>query len=218
MIYRGGTKPGRTVRHYTDADRARAVGRTLAIGPLKASRELDIPVSTLALWRRQFPEGLSELADVSREAVAFELWQTFMESIALIKTMLRDPKARLGDVVRATEVLRDSHALLSGAATSRSETRTESMNLNVTVSAITPEERSEARRYVAQLRAQLGAGALDDVERAIAAQLDMESHLRALMAVLNISVEEAQSRLLAASEVVNILRERRGVGWSDGLG
>lgn len=115
--------PVRVSRQYTAEQRLEAVALALSIGPLRAAKQLGLPVTTVSEWRRgrRRAHELQPIVQINREEMAEKLWSTLTRAVKALESRLDDPGARLGDVARATEVLLTSHQLLSGQATSRSE-------------------------------------------------------------------------------------------------
>lgn len=108
-------------RRYTKAQRAAAVADAITSSAEAASERAGIPRSTLRYWLDD-PE-FAELRQTTRDQLADQLWTTIQVGVAEVSKGLRNPDAPLRDKVIAVGVLYDKHALLTGAATSRSESR-----------------------------------------------------------------------------------------------
>jgi hypothetical protein len=108
-------------RSYTDAERADAVGLALTIGAKRAAAQLDIPRRTISSWLRSPAPSLQAAILRNRDDVAARLWEAVTVGTDAVLAGLRDPKARLGDKASALRIVVEAHALISGGATSRSE-------------------------------------------------------------------------------------------------
>lgn len=107
-------------RRYSKPDKAKAVGLAMLKGVNAASEELGIPNTTLSYWMRH-PE-FDALRSKSRDEVAEQMWATIQIGVVEVaKGIVSD--APLRDKVVALGVLYDKHALLTGAATARTESR-----------------------------------------------------------------------------------------------
>lgn len=114
-----------TRRQYTEAQKAEAVGLALTIGARQAAIRLGMPHRNVARWAT-LPEYRAMVVETERD-VAARLWKAISDGTTQVAEGLRDPKARLGEKAQALRVLMETHQLLTGAATAR----TEAMNLNV---------------------------------------------------------------------------------------
>ncbi len=115
------TTPRRT---YTKSVKAKAVGLAIVKGTMKAAEELDIPAQTVSGWRHlpEYADMVGELRTKSRDALADELWSVIQVGVREVaKGIVGD--APLRDKATALGILYDKHALLTGSATSRSESR-----------------------------------------------------------------------------------------------
>jgi transposase-like protein len=108
-------------RSYTSEQKAQAVGTALAVGSKRASHELGIPRRTIDYWINH-PE-FAELRQRAREDVADQMWAGVQIAIVEVVDALTNPKVPLRDKAQALDVLFKQHALLTGAATSRTEAR-----------------------------------------------------------------------------------------------
>ena len=86
-----------------------------------ASEALGIPKSTLRYWLDQ-PEYV-ELRTKTRDDVAEQFWAAIQVGLKEVAQGLLDPDAALRDKATALGILYDKHALLTGGATNRSESR-----------------------------------------------------------------------------------------------
>lgn len=100
--------------------KAEVVGRAEVIGTRPAARESGVPVSTVQRWRNS-PE-MAQLRTEKREDVAADMWAAFQKGVRRM-TELMDTTEDLTKVAIASGVIYDKLALMSGAATSRTETR-----------------------------------------------------------------------------------------------
>jgi len=110
-----------TRRRYTKTEKAKAVGQAFATNVEAASEALGIPRTTIIGWTER-PE-YDVLRQTTRDQLADQLWTTIQIGVEEVAKGLRDPDAPLRDKVVAVGVLYDKHALLTGAATSRTESR-----------------------------------------------------------------------------------------------
>jgi hypothetical protein len=107
-------------RRYTKAEKARAVGLAVVTSTQAAAEAEGIPRKTLAYWMDD--PRFAELRHRTRDQVAAEMWSAIQIGIAEIaKGIVGD--APLRDKVIAVGVLYDKHALLTGMATARTESR-----------------------------------------------------------------------------------------------
>ena len=100
--------------------RAEAVGIALVSGDSEAARQTGIPVRTINEWRSS-PE-FAELRARTREEVADLYWATVQEGIEQVRIGLGGEQP-LRDKAQAVGILHDRWALLTGQATSRTEHR-----------------------------------------------------------------------------------------------
>lgn len=114
-------------REHTTEERARAIGLGLAQGALGASKATGIPRRTISRWLAEPAGTLDVLSVKTRTQVAEEFWSGVVEGIAAVRAGLKDPKARLGDKANSLRILVESHALITGGPTAR----TEAYNVNV---------------------------------------------------------------------------------------
>lgn len=108
-------------RRYTNAEKAAAVGRAAATTTQRASEEMGIPRTTLRQWIDE-PQ-YAELRQKTRDDFAGALWVGMQVGVDQVTRGLMDPDAALRDKATALGILYDKHALLTGAATSRTESR-----------------------------------------------------------------------------------------------
>ena len=116
--------PGTTAHpraRYTKAEKAAAVTRSLGEGTQRTAEAMGIPESTVRYWVNH-PE-FAALRETTRDQLAEQLWATLQVGVSEVAKGLRDPDVPLRDKVVAVGVIYDKHALLTGAATSRSESR-----------------------------------------------------------------------------------------------
>jgi transposase-like protein len=134
-------------RSYTDAERAEAVGLALAIGSKPAAARLGIPRRTISSWLSNPGVGLQNAILRSRDDVAARLWEAVTAGTDAVLAGLRDPKARLGDKANALRIVVEAHALISGGATSRTESTV------TTQPGMTPEQRDALADWIDTLQA-----------------------------------------------------------------
>jgi hypothetical protein len=108
-------------RRYTRTEKAEAVGQAIATSAEVASEQTGIPATTIRYWAKH--PDFAELRETTRDQLADELWATIQVGVSEVAKGLRAPDVPLRDKVVALGVLYDKHALLTGAATSRSESR-----------------------------------------------------------------------------------------------
>lgn len=108
-------------RTYTDEERAPIVGRAAVVGVTKASEESGVPKQTIDYWLNSPRFG--PLRTSARESIADGFWIGVQVALQEVVDGLTNPRAPLRDKAQALKVLYDAHALMSGAATSRTEAR-----------------------------------------------------------------------------------------------
>lgn len=106
---------------YTKAQKAQAVAAATLTTVQAAAESTGVPRSTLRYWLDD-PE-FAALRQKSRDEVADQMWATIQIGLTEIAKGMRDPDAPLRDKVMAVGVLYDKRALLTGDATSRTESR-----------------------------------------------------------------------------------------------
>lgn len=111
-------------RSYTEAERAEAVGVALTIGTKKAAVQLGIPRRTLSSWLQRPTAEVQAAIVRTHDDVAARLWEAVTAGTDAVLAGLRDPKARLGEKATALRIVVEAHALITGQATSRTETTT----------------------------------------------------------------------------------------------
>lgn len=108
-------------RRYTKKQEAEAVGLALAKGQTAASEELGIPLSNVHRWYKR--ADLADLGSTARAEVAEAMWTAVQVGVSQMVHGLEDPKTPLRDKTDATSMLAEKYLLLTGGATSRTETR-----------------------------------------------------------------------------------------------
>lgn len=106
---------------YTKAQKAQAVAAATITTIRGAADQLGLPESTIRYWMDD-PE-FAQLRAKTRDEVADQMWATIQIGLTEIAKGMRDPDAPLRDKVLAVGVIYDKRALLTGDATSRSESR-----------------------------------------------------------------------------------------------
>ena len=113
----------------TPSEKAKVVALAVAKGDnTAASRATGVPESTIRLWRSK-PE-FAYLVERGREEVAADFWTIIQVALGEVLAGMRSPDASLRDKTVALGILFDKHALLTGAATARTETRDLSADLD----------------------------------------------------------------------------------------
>ena len=107
-------------RHYSEDEKMAAVGLAVVRGQQGASRATGIPVTTINQWFNH-PRYV-QLRNESRDAVAERFWVAIQVGLEAVVEGL-DSKAPLRDKSVALGILYDKYALLTGAATARTESR-----------------------------------------------------------------------------------------------
>ena len=111
----------------TTAEKAEAVGLAEVIGIRPAADVVGIPESTLRRWR-EAPD-MAQLRAEKKEEVTADVWAAFQVGVRRIAELL-PTTTDLGKVAIATGVIYDKYALMSGEATTRSESRALTEGLN----------------------------------------------------------------------------------------
>lgn len=107
-------------RTYTAKQRAKATGIAVVDGVTSAERQTGIPKETIQYWTKK-PE-FAHLRTTAREAVIEELWVGLQIGVkALAEGLVGE--APLHHKAQAFQALAERYALLSGDATSRTESR-----------------------------------------------------------------------------------------------
>jgi hypothetical protein len=107
-------------RRYTKRQKAQAAGIGAVEGVTEAERQTGIPKETIHYWLGQ--PAFAHLRTTARDQVASEFWVGVQIGVEEVVKGLRSD-VPLKDKAAALGVLYDRHALLSGHATSRSETK-----------------------------------------------------------------------------------------------
>ena len=107
-------------RSYTNTEKAQAVGVAVVKGQRQAAEELGVPQTTLSYWMHH--PDFAELRSKTRDEVADEMWAAIQLGVREVAKGIVG-EAPLRDKATALGILYDKHALLTGAATCRSENR-----------------------------------------------------------------------------------------------
>jgi hypothetical protein len=107
-------------RHYSEEQKAEALGIAVLEGQSSAARVTGIPVTTINQWFNH-PRYVN-LRNEKRDLVAEMFWSAIQVGLAAVVEGL-DGKAPLRDKATALGILYDKYALLTGAATARTESR-----------------------------------------------------------------------------------------------
>jgi hypothetical protein len=108
-------------RRYTKTEKAQAVGLALVHGVTETERQTGIPKNTVQYWTER-PEFV-QLRTTARDVVADQFWMAIQVGLRAVVQGLDDPAVPLRDKQQALATLYDRHALMTGAATSRTESR-----------------------------------------------------------------------------------------------
>lgn len=109
-----------TRRRYTKREKASAVAKASLTSTEAAAEATGIPRTTIAYWLDK-PEFVA-LRQKTRDQVADEMWAAIQVGVREIAKGLSD-EAPLRDKATAVGILYDKHALLTGGATGRTESR-----------------------------------------------------------------------------------------------
>lgn len=107
-------------RSYTQEEKAAAVGLAVVRGQQRAARETGIPVTTINQWFNH--PRYAQLRNEKTDRVAEMFWSAIQIGLAAVVEGL-DSNAPLRDKATALGILYDKYALLTGAATARTESR-----------------------------------------------------------------------------------------------
>jgi hypothetical protein len=108
-------------RRYTKVQKAEAVAVATMTSTEAAAETLGIPRKTIEYWEGQ-PE-FAELRLKSRDDVADQFWAAIQIGLREVGKALTDPDEKLSAKSIALGILYDKHALLTGGATGRTESR-----------------------------------------------------------------------------------------------
>lgn len=112
----------RKTRKYRSAtEKAKAVGIAVVAGVAEASRTTGVPEQTLRDWIAS--PMFVELRTRKRDDVAAEVWAAFQSGVRRVVELLPTTED-LAKVAVASGILYDKFALMSGEATSRTESKT----------------------------------------------------------------------------------------------
>jgi len=134
-------------KYRSTTEKARAVGIALVSGVTEAERQTGIPKESIRNWS-QHP-SMAHLGTRAREEVASEFWTGIQVGLEEVVKGLRSPEAPLRDKATALGVLYDRFALMSGEATSRTESRSLTDDL-------TDDEKLRLRDWIVSLPATAG--------------------------------------------------------------
>lgn len=110
-----------TRRRYSKTDKAAVVAQAFHTSTKAASEVSGVPRSTIRYWLDD-PE-FAALRHETHEAVAEQFWAAIQVGLKEVAKGLVDPDTALRDKSVALGILYDKHALLTGGATARSESR-----------------------------------------------------------------------------------------------
>ncbi len=108
-------------RRYTKKQKAVVVGIAVASGQTAAAEATGVPLTTLNRWFHQ-PEFV-EMRTTAREDVASQMWIGVQVGVQEMVNALKSPDVSLREKTDATSMLSEKYLLLTGQATSRTETR-----------------------------------------------------------------------------------------------
>lgn len=110
-----------TRRTYTRRQKLTVVGEAEVIGVRPAARKAGVPPSTVEHWRNT--PAMAQLRTQKREEVAADVWTAFQLGVRRIVELIPETED-LNKVAVATGIIYDKYALISGQATSRTESLT----------------------------------------------------------------------------------------------
>jgi hypothetical protein len=113
-------------RQYSAEERVEAVGLAMSVGPVRAARQLGLPVRTVTNWTHSRQAAALRIG--TQDLLKERLREAVAVGVEVVLTGFRDPKARLGDKAAALRVVAEQYALLTGAPTSHSVTITAEMS------------------------------------------------------------------------------------------
>ncbi len=108
-------------KRRTRSQKAVIVGEAEIIGVRPAARKAHVAESSVRYWRDS--EDFAQLRAEKKEDVAADVWAAFQKGVRRI-VQLMDTTEDMGKVAVASGILFDKFALMSGEATSRTETKT----------------------------------------------------------------------------------------------
>ena len=107
-------------RRYTKTEKASVVATATMEGTRAAADHTGVPESTIRYWLDK-PE-FAQLREKTRDSVADEFWATIQVGVHRLAELI--PRTEdLQKVATAVGILYDKHALLTGGATGRTESR-----------------------------------------------------------------------------------------------
>lgn len=133
-------------RKRTVQEKAEAVGIALVVGVTEAERQTGIPKQTIDYWLDR-PE-FRHLRTRARAEVADEFWAGIQIGVKAVVEGLRDGSTPLRDKATALGVLYDRFALMTGEATSRTESRA--------LDGLSDDEQERLRDWIVNLPATAG--------------------------------------------------------------
>jgi hypothetical protein len=107
-------------RRLTIVQKAALVGEAEVNGVLPTARKHNVPESSIRYWRED--PTFAKLREETKEAVAQDVWGAFQLGLKRIVELI-PVTTDLQKVSVATAIIYDKFALISGAATSRAESR-----------------------------------------------------------------------------------------------
>lgn len=130
-------------RKYRSAtEKAKAVGIAVVTGVTEAERQTGIPKESIQRWLAH--PATAQLRTRAREDVAAGMWAGVQVGLQAVVEGLRSPEAPLRDKATALGILYDRFALMSGEATSRTESK-------ALTDDISPDERQRLRDWIVAL-------------------------------------------------------------------
>jgi len=90
-------------RHYTDEERAEAVGLALTVGDKQAAELTGIPTRNIARWRYR-PE-LADVLAMSRRQISITLDQAIRYGVTRVMADLADPRVSVVSKAKALRIL-----------------------------------------------------------------------------------------------------------------
>jgi hypothetical protein len=135
-----------TRRRYTAKQKAEAVGIAVVEGVTEAERQTGIPKQTIDYWQSK-PE-FGQLRTTARDIVADQFWVGIQIGLREVIKGIESADVPLKDKHQALATIYDRHALLTGGATGRWESR----ELNDLPDSTYVEAINEAKRLVEPAR------------------------------------------------------------------
>jgi len=135
-------------RSYTEAERAAAVGRALAVGTKKAAAELGIPRRTLSSWLQRPTAEVQAAIEMTRTELVGKVWKGLGAAVTSLEAALSHPDASKPEnahkTAQAADTLMRIYQLQTGGATARNA----NVNVNMDADEMTDSDRAYLARYL----------------------------------------------------------------------